>query len=115
MLADVRRLIQQQGMLEPGEPLWVAVSGGVDSMVLLHVLHEFGHPCHVAHVDHGLRGAESDADRDFVEEHAKKLGLPFRSVRVDPKAAAEGISVQMAARELRVLLWVITAMMWRRR
>ena len=101
MLADVRRLIQQKGMLEPGEPLWVAVSGGVDSMVLLHVLHEFGHPCHVAHVDHGLRGAESDADRDFVEEHAKKLGLPFRSVRVDPKAAAEGISVQMAARELR--------------
>mgnify|MGYP003379921224 CR=1 FL=1 len=48
-----------------------------------------------------LRGAESDADRAFVEEQAKCLGLPLRSVRVDPMAAAEGISVQMAARELR--------------
>lgn len=88
-------------MLKPGEPLWVAVSGGVDSMVLLHVLRELGHPCQVAHVDHGLRGAESDADRAWVGEEAKRLGLPFRSVRVDPKAAAEGISVQMAARGLR--------------
>lgn len=101
MLADVRRLIQREHMLDPGEPLWVAVSGGVDSMVLLHVLHELGHPCRVVHVDHGLRGAESDADRALVEEQAKKLGLPFRSVRVDPKAAAQGISIQMAARELR--------------
>jgi tRNA(Ile)-lysidine synthase len=101
MLAEVRALIRREGMLRPGEPVWVAVSGGVDSMVLLHVLRELGHPCHVAHVDHGLRGAESDADRQFVEEQAQNQGLPFRSVRVDPMAAAEGISVQMAARELR--------------
>lgn len=101
MLAEVRRLIRRERMLKPGEPLWVAVSGGVDSMVLLHVLHELGHPCHVTHVDHGLRGAESDADRVFVELQAQQRGLPFRSVRVDPKAIAEGISLQMAARELR--------------
>lgn len=101
MLDEVRRLIRSERMLQPGEPLWVAVSGGVDSMVLLHVLCELGHACSVAHVDHGLRGAESDADRALVEEQAKRMGLPFRSVRVDPKAAAEGISVQMAARELR--------------
>ena len=101
MLAEVRRSIRDEHMLQPGEPLWVAVSGGVDSMVLLHVLRELGHPCSVAHVDHGLRGAESDADRAFVEEQAERARLPFRSVRVDPKAAAEGISVQMAARELR--------------
>lgn len=101
MVAEVLRTIRREQMLEPGEPLWVAVSGGVDSMVLLHVLRELGHPCRVAHVDHGLRGAESDADRTFVEEQAQLLGLPFRSVRVDPKAGAEGISVQMAARELR--------------
>ena len=101
MLAEVQRLIHRERMLKPGEPLWVAVSGGVDSMVLLHVLRELGHPCRVAHVDHGLRGSESDADRTFVEEQAENLGLPFRSVRVDPKAAASGISVQMAARELR--------------
>ncbi len=101
MIAEVLRTIRRERMLESGEPVWVAVSGGVDSMVLLYVLRELGHPCQVAHVDHGLRGAESEADRHFVEEQAKLLGLPFRSVRVNPKAAAEGISIQMAARELR--------------
>lgn len=101
MFAEVRRLMRRERMLLPGEPVWVAVSGGVDSMVLLHVLRELGHPCSVAHVDHGLRGAESDADRLFVERKAKQSGLPFRSVRVDLKAAAQGTSTQMAARELR--------------
>lgn len=88
-------------MLQPGQPAWVAVSGGVDSMVLLHVLRRLGHPVRVAHVDHGLRGAQSDADRAFVELYARNEGLEVRWIRVDPKAAAEGISVQMAARELR--------------
>ncbi len=101
MLAEVLRTIRREQMLEPGETVWVAVSGGVDSMVLLHVLGELGHPCQVAHVDHGLRGKESDADKAFVEEQARLLRRPFRSVRVDPKAAAEGVSIQMAARELR--------------
>ena len=82
MFAEVRRLMRRERMLLPGEPVWVAVSGGVDSMVLLHVLRELGHPCSVAHVDHGLRGAASDADRLFVERKAKQSGLPFRSVRV---------------------------------
>lgn len=101
MLAEVRRFMRREAMLSSNVPTWVAVSGGVDSMVLLHVLREFGHDCIVAHVDHGLRGAASDGDRQFVEEQATRLGLPFRSVRVDVKAAADGISVQMAARELR--------------
>ena len=101
MVAEVLRTIRREQMLEPGEPVWVAVSGGVDSMVILHVLRELGHPCQVAHVDHGLRGEESDADKVFVEDQAKLFGLPFRSVRVDPKAAADGVSIQMAARELR--------------
>ena len=64
--------------MEPGEPLWVAVSGGLDSMVLLHVLGAIGHPCHVCHVDHGLRGAESDADRLFVGHHWADRGIPFQ-------------------------------------
>lgn len=101
MLAEVRRTIRREAMLKSGEPVWVAVSGGVDSMVLLHVLHCLGHPVQVAHVDHGLRGAESDADRAFVEAQAGKLGLPFRAVRVDVKSVADGSSVQMAARQLR--------------
>lgn len=101
MFAEVRKAIRRHHMLAPDEPVWVAVSGGIDSMVLLHVLRQLGHPCHIAHVDHGLRGKESDGDRAFVEAFAKREGLPFRSVRVDPKAAAHGASVQMAARDLR--------------
>lgn len=101
MLAEVRRTLGRAAMLAPGEPAWVGVSGGVDSMVLLHVLLELGHPCLVAHVDHGLRGAESDADRAFVQEQAARLGLPCRVVRLNMEDAAQGTSVQMAARELR--------------
>lgn len=92
--------------MEPGEPLWVAVSGGLDSMVLLHVLGAIGHPCHVCHVDHGLRGSESDADRLFVEQHCSDRGIPFQLYHapVRQEAAATGESMQMAARSLR-LTW----------
>lgn len=101
MLNDVHRLIIREGMLMPGQPVWVAVSGGVDSMVLLHVLGELGYICHVAHVDHGLRGEESRADRAFVADHAHKKGLRFRVKEVHPSAVSKGESVQMAARRLR--------------
>ena len=90
-------------MAEWRGPLWVAVSGGVDSMVLLHVLRSMRHPCHVIHIDHGLRGAESDADLLFVKDHCARIGSPFQSEKVDVKTRAEQehISTQMAARELR--------------
>lgn len=103
MLAEVRRHMRRHGMLETNKPVWVAVSGGVDSMVLWTVMRELGHPCHIAHVDHGLRGAESDRDRAFVEEEARRCDTPFRSIRVDPmaRAKADGASVEMAARVLR--------------
>lgn len=104
MLERVRHTILANGLLRPGEPVWVAVSSGVDSMVLLHVLRTMGHPCHVAHVDHGLRAAESDADREFVHAHCMRLGIPFAVNRVDVKGRMSntGESTQMAARELRL-------------
>ncbi|HPJ51727.1 MAG TPA: tRNA lysidine(34) synthetase TilS [Flavobacteriales bacterium] len=104
MIAErVHRTLLRHRMLEPGQPILVAVSGGVDSMVLLHVLQRLGHPITVLHVDHGLRGAESDADRSFVEEQARRCGWPCQSVRLDVRAEAAkpGVSIQMAARELR--------------
>ena len=103
MLDEVRRFIRRERMLKEGEPVWVAVSGGIDSMVLLHVLQGSGHACSVAHVDHGLRGQESDADRRFVEEHCRTVGLPFRALRADVKAHAEenDLSVQLAGRWIR--------------
>lgn len=104
-MREVVRLAIAKGRLAaPNEPLWVAVSGGVDSMMLLHVLRSLRHPCHVAHVDHGLRGAESDGDRAFLEQYCADNGIPFVAHRVDVRSAMEvsGSSVQMAARELRL-------------
>src|SRR5690606_1450043 len=57
----------------------------------------------VIHIDHGLRGAESDADREFIREHCERKGIPFSVEKVDVRSRAEeeGISIQMAARDLR--------------
>lgn len=105
MLDRVRRTIAQHGLIPEGGKVLVAVSGGVDSMVLLHVLKELGHDLVVGHVDHHLRGAESDADRDFVMAHCAAIGVACHVRHVDPATFAErsGRSVQMAARDLRLL------------
>lgn len=104
MIDEVRRTMRVHGLASPGQPLWVAVSGGIDSMVLLHVLRALGHSCHVAHVDHGLRGPESDADREFVVAHCAELGVPctVRQVDVKSRASMSDESTQMAARALRL-------------
>jgi tRNA(Ile)-lysidine synthase len=91
--------------------LLVAVSGGLDSVALLHGLHVLsqaqGPNLRVGHVNHGLRGADSEADQAFVAERAAALGLPFEAARIDPAGAREGRSsrdrptLQEAARELR--------------
>lgn len=103
MLEKVRSAIDGFRLADPREPLWVAVSGGVDSMVLLHVLRRLGHPCHVAHMDHGLRGSASDGDRELVRAYCDQRNIPFSVKRVDVRArmAATGDSLQMAARALR--------------
>ncbi|MBP7407534.1 MAG: tRNA lysidine(34) synthetase TilS [Flavobacteriales bacterium] len=103
MIEQVQRTMRRHGMAPAGAPLWVAVSGGVDSMVLLHVLRSMQHPCHVVHVDHGLRGAESDGDRELVAAYCSAHRIPFTCVPVDVMArkVLTGGSVQMAARELR--------------
>lgn len=85
----------------------VAVSGGLDSMVLLHLLQQlapaFGWKLFVAHFNHQLRGRASDADERFVKQTAAALRLPFRAGRGTVKTFAKrhGLSVEMAARELR--------------
>jgi tRNA(Ile)-lysidine synthase len=90
-----------------GERILVAVSGGVDSMVLLSVLTELagasGWKLFVAHFNHQLRGRASDGDERFVKLAAAKLNLPFQVGRGDVKSLVkeQGISVEMAARELR--------------
>src|ERR1043166_7960055 len=103
----VDQAISARGLFRRGQKILIAVSGGVDSMVLLAVLHELA-PEHswrlaVAHLNHGLRGRSSDADERLVARTANKLRLPFASERVDVRkfAAAGKLSLEMAARKLR--------------
>src|SRR4051812_49889991 len=99
--------IRRHDLLSAGERVGVAVSGGIDSVALLRLLLElradFGIVVSVVHFNHKLRGAESDADQEFVAALALSHDLEFHadSDDVGGHAEAERISLEAAARELR--------------
>ncbi|MGQ9602047.1 MAG: tRNA lysidine(34) synthetase TilS [Candidatus Bipolaricaulia bacterium] len=107
MHAKVRRTIKEYRMVSPGERVLVAVSGGIDSIVLLYLLYELreelGIALAVGHLDHRIRGEEAQADAEFVAGEAEKLGLPLILEARDVPAYAEerGLSLEEAAREVR--------------
>src|SRR3954451_22989188 len=90
-------------MFEPGARVGVAVSGGADSVFLLHVLFELAPrwdlKLSVAHLDHGLRGEESRGDALFVRELAAQFGLPLHAAECD--VAAIDDNLEQAARNAR--------------
>ena len=92
-----------EGQLPGGEAVLCAVSGGRDSMVLLHLLKSCGYAVTAAHLHHGLRGAEADRDQVFVRNYCRREGIPFVTRRVDAGgyAAARGLTIEEAARALR--------------
>jgi tRNA(Ile)-lysidine synthase len=103
MLERVSKTISRYNMLPRGSRVIAAVSGGPDSVCLLHVLAELateaGFQLEVAHVNHLLRGIESDADQRFVQELAGELNLRFHCVQAD--VAAIGGNLEQAARRAR--------------
>lgn len=107
LLAHVENSIRQRKLLPPGRRVLVAVSGGLDSMVLLHLLHRRAAANRwrlgVAHFNHQLRGRASSADERFVRATAGTLGLPCFAGKGSVKCHAQhtGQSLEMAARELR--------------
>ena len=104
MLDSVRQFIVEHQLFNlETDAILVAVSGGLDSVVLLDVLHRLGAQVAVAHCHFGLRGEDADADEQFVRKLAKQYGLPYFAefFRTKEFAAQEGISTQMAARLLR--------------
>ena len=103
MLSTVQAYIAQHQLLRPGAPVIVGLSGGADSVALLHILTRLGYPCVAAHCNFHLRNDESDADADFAQQTAEALGLPFRRIDFDTAdyARQHGVSIEMAARTLR--------------
>lgn len=95
--------MRQHQMPAPNSRLLVALSGGRDSVVLLHLLMEVGYIVEAAHMNFGLRGAESDEDELFVTQLTNELGVKCHIKRVDLPAfkRSQKISVQEAARQLR--------------
>lgn len=107
MLEKVLQHIREQRLLQPGQRVAVACSGGADSVALLRILldlrEELGVVLSVAHFHHQIRDPEADADQRFVEELAVSLRLEFYcgSGNVPAHAAAQKISLETAARDLR--------------
>ena len=99
----VLKFLRKDLLLNESDRILVAVSAGLDSMVLLHVLHRLHYTVSVAHCNFGLRGEESDGDDFFCEEACKRLNIPLFSKRFETEnyALDKKISIQMAARELR--------------
>ncbi|MDC8004767.1 tRNA lysidine(34) synthetase TilS [Aureisphaera galaxeae] len=95
--------MEREFPIAKGKKILVACSGGVDSMVLVHLLFQSGYSIALAHCNFGLRGDESDEDETFVRRSAEDLGLPFHTKRfeTDTFAKEHKVSIQMAARELR--------------
>lgn len=103
MLEDFKQFIEKHQLISKNERVLLAVSGGIDSIVMSKLFSLTDFDCAIAHVNFGLRGEESSADEVFVKKFAKSLKLPFYSIQFDTKAFAESekISIQLAARMLR--------------
>ena len=103
MQQKVQSYIERQQLLTPKARVIVGVSGGTDSVVLLHILHTLGYECVVAHCNFHLRMEESNRDEEFVRALSRTMKLPFYNIDFDTVSYADrhGISIEMAARDLR--------------
>jgi tRNA(Ile)-lysidine synthase len=112
---QVLNFIREYGLVSGGEVVLVAVSGGPDSLCLLQTMVNFkaelNLELHIAHLDHGLRGEESEQDAAFVAELAGRLGIPVTVEKRDVQAwnAERRTSLEEAAREVRYRFFADTA------
>ncbi|SEN63707.1 tRNA lysidine(34) synthetase TilS [Lihuaxuella thermophila] len=118
-LDQLKKEIEQHQMIRRGEKVLVGVSGGPDSLALLHGLRslgsEYGWSLFVIHVNHGLRGKESEEDARFVKECCEKWQIPCRIETVDVNSVLrrEGGNKQAIARKLRYRAFRKAAESWR--
>ncbi len=107
MIDRVLKTIKDHSMFTPGDKVIAAVSGGPDSICLLHILNILKSSLNIgliaAHVNHGLRGEEADGDEEYARKVCDSFGVPFFSRKTDITvlAAKKGISLELAGREAR--------------
>jgi len=106
MVERVTKTIEEYRMLSPGEKVVVGVSGGADSIALLHILSklkDLSLELTAAHLNHGIRGKEAERDAEFVERAARALGFRFEYKKVDATAykKEKKLSLEDASRDLR--------------
>ena len=106
MLSEsVKNVIEKHNMIDSGESVVVAVSGGPDSVTMLHILNslrsEFGFKIHIAHLNHMLR-KDSKRDLRFVERLAKNLNLPITTREINVLKLAKKDSIEQVARRIRL-------------
>src|SRR5574341_581199 len=108
ILQSVQRFVAEYRLTSPGDRILVAVSGGPDSVALLHILfdmrEEFGLQLEVAHLQHAIRGEQAKQEARFVANLAAQIGLPFHLTGVNlplMKTAAGKGNIEALAREQR--------------
>jgi tRNA(Ile)-lysidine synthase len=103
MISKFKKFISEYNLINPGDKILLAVSGGIDSMVMTHLFQSLDYKIGIAHCNFSLRALESDKDQEMVGLYASELNVPFYSTRFETKTFAKKnkLSVQMAARELR--------------
>lgn len=103
MLEKLKEYIAEKGLFEPTDHLLLAVSGGIDSMVMLHLFQQLPYKLAVAHVNFKLRGEESDADEQFLRAYCQSHSIELFVKHADTISYSDNnkVSIQMAAREIR--------------
>ena len=106
MLDTVKRTISDYMMLETGENVLVALSGGADSTALLLSLRELGYPVRAFHLNHCLRGEESERDQQFCTDFCRRYNIPLTVHRIwaQQEAKQAGQSVETFSRQRRYQL-----------
>ncbi len=103
MLEHLKQYIKENNLIAKGDKIIVALSGGIDSMVLTHLMKEYGNHFVAAHCNFHLRDIESDGDEQFVTKYCLENGIKCHVKHFNTKEYAQekNISIEMAARELR--------------
>jgi len=115
MIEKINNTIKNHSMVNKGDRLLLCVSGGPDSIAMLYAFNDIAGQMQlqlfIAHMNHSLRGAESDRDQEYVEKKAKLLNIPIMCSREDTAALSkmDKLSIETAARRLRYSFFIHTA------